>query len=1840
MPNPITYALLSDLLHSLEQEGFPLGTGQHLKVQELWKRLPDDIEPERLKTLLVPLFATDPQQQKHFYDLFDKSRRRVQSANKVEEEEEKAPTEEERSEKKWRWLVLIAALALTTILIAIFWRTNKVVGPTDAEHRFFLDVVRGDTLVQDPVLRTEEKDTLRQLAFVDGELYAVDSIWGEYEIDSMNQLVVRAGDTIGQAVDTLIVRAIYNTGLDSITYILNLRDIPESPVVEEVEKPEKKAPRLKTREIPYIHDLPIPDQAAIEKAAFWQKNRWWIKGMLVILLALLLGALVQWLERRRKKAVAILQKAHKAPPYVWTIDLEEPEELAVGLQAKQLTSRLRRRQLEDYHKINIPATINATARHAGQIHLRYTQPSKPTEYLLLIDRTAMQDHRALLFDQLYESFKQEEVHIDRFFYDGSPQVVFNEKYPDGLPLKDLQHKYEESRLLIVGDGRAFFNPITGDWAKWTDELAGWKARGLLTPLPLDKWSYDEEMLARKFFLLPASLQGIDRLIEQFELVEPKPWEEMIKQIDDASKESIRMREELLTTLRMYYSEPMVRWIAACAVYPQLQWKLTLHLGKELSSEVDNLLTVDNILHLVRLPWFVEGKMPNPVRASLIDYLKKEGLEKKIRETIKVLLDKAPKPDQDSVAYEKWRVNQLFNQIQIIPPSPQRRELKKELENYIEAGYQPDSVTLDVLEKENAPPGAAQLSDRWKELLFREGDAIFGWKGWIWAVPLWLLLSGLFLWFNPKYEACAGDLAAWNEQEACLESEEDWIIFYDLLSRGLIREQVAIDTTYLPLREAGFVVDMAEVVKDESLNNPFYQQSFASLYLVNEVIRSSFDFENQFDVYQERREYKESQPDKIRFWNLEFSSFWPYYTALFPSRLTGAERRSIIIQPLRDSLQFYNQRQEDDRIRLMGDQYIENLAIAFYNRGAILYNQYLDVVEGIDRFATETADSMLDAAAFNLLLARDLGTGRPEVFTALLRVYDEDQTYNFPASIAGRVLDEDGSPLSDVQVSIDGFEVDALTDENGQYTFDIPVDWEENTLDLRFFRPGFSVEQMTHLLIDETSDQVREVRMTPLPDDQEDQLVIFEDPQNRRQGVRTRSGEVIIPANYGNIDRDEETGYFRVETPSTREGTKFGFYDQRGQIVVPAVYDYLHFYSEGMVQAQEGTKWGYLNISGSKAFPFNFVETYPFEQGKAKVAIRNELSQDTVQFYVGKDGKCVEGAVCLYSDIAETYIRAICDVGNVDTYVGNMLKQSPPEDILAVVNSELLRIFYPKSFLDEAENCVSDIDLYVNDHIFQLSIWAALADRIPQAAQEVVINTLAELEDDPETTSRMNGKLQGTTVDDLVSQIRESLGLLSTRELPYLPIRELNGYKSGEVILSVYFDNNQPLTNPELFFLEQETRYYLNKLSISDVVLSREISSQTRRLNELADKIFNALGSRYGTTLELAVTPIADNNVDRNIARNRLQVVKNYLWNYKDGLLQPYISSGVIQINELPLGEIQGDPTQASASDELYALSAIKERRVEVIFRQRPQYQQIQRPQQQPGNDAQRSGDTDPPQSTDNAEDLVVPDLNIVLKQLESNMVFVQGGEFRMGCTEEQEPFCYDSEKPVREVTVGDFYMSKYEVTNEEFCAFLNDVRGEMERSGSFLRYNDQRIFELEGSLQRIIPYQDGFAIQNGYLRHPVVHVTWYGARAFVEWLNQKTGAQYDLPSEAQWEYAARGGAKGRSTIHAGSDDLDEVGWFSNNSNDQTHEVGQKRANELGLFDMSGNVWEWCLDLWHDNYKDAPLNAIAWIEGGEQGNYVLRGGSWFDDDFNCRVSDRGWSDADLRYSDNGFRVSRY
>ena len=197
------------------------------------------------------------------------------------------------------------------------------------------------------------------------------------------------------------------------------------------------------------------------------------------------------------------------------------------------------------------------------------------------------------------------------------------------------------------------------------------------------------------------------------------------------------------------------------------------------------------------------------------------------------------------------------------------------------------------------------------------------------------------------------------------------------------------------------------------------------------------------------------------------------------------------------------------------------------------------------------------------------------------------------------------------------------------------------------------------------------------------------------------------------------------------------------------------------------------------------------------------------------------------------------------------------------------------------------------------------------------------------------------------------------------------------------------------------------------------------------------------------------------------------------------------------------------------------------------------------------------------------------------MIEVPAGKFTMGSDQS------DYEKPPHQVSVQSFYMGKYEVTQKQWKAVMGN-------NPSYIEGDDL----------------------------PVGNVSWDEAQAFCKKLQELTGKAYRLPSEAEWEYACRAGTTGD---YAGN--LYEMAWYDKNSDSKTHPVGQKQKNAFGLFDMHGNVWEWCEDVWHGNYNDAPKDGSVWTSGGNSKGHVRRGGSYAYGAWNCRAASRSYSTPD-------------
>ncbi|MCZ8064798.1 MAG: SUMF1/EgtB/PvdO family nonheme iron enzyme [Microcystis sp.] len=229
---------------------------------------------------------------------------------------------------------------------------------------------------------------------------------------------------------------------------------------------------------------------------------------------------------------------------------------------------------------------------------------------------------------------------------------------------------------------------------------------------------------------------------------------------------------------------------------------------------------------------------------------------------------------------------------------------------------------------------------------------------------------------------------------------------------------------------------------------------------------------------------------------------------------------------------------------------------------------------------------------------------------------------------------------------------------------------------------------------------------------------------------------------------------------------------------------------------------------------------------------------------------------------------------------------------------------------------------------------------------------------------------------------------------------------------------------------------------------------------------------------------------------------------------------------------------------------------------------------------------------------------VILPNFNPEMVDIPAGKFNMGSNENE------NEKPIHEVIVPAFQIGKYPITQAQYQAVMG--------------YNPSRF--------------------SGNPQNPVETINWFDAQEFCEKLSQLTGKNYRLPTETEWEYACRAGTETRFSFGDDENQLGDYAWFDGNSNNTTHPVGEKRPNPWGIYDMHGNVWEWCADQHHESYADKPDNirengSLAWRDNNitNASSIIRRGGSWCRDPLVCSSAYRGRSVAEICNHDIGFRV---
>ncbi|WP_425422014.1 SUMF1/EgtB/PvdO family nonheme iron enzyme [Phaeodactylibacter xiamenensis] len=1497
---------------------------QYLQVLQVWRGLPPETGAEELLDYLAPIIVQSAAEQDRFREkradyarMLGRSLAEAETESAAEEKEASGNevTTPESARPRQRWYILLSLL-LAVLLGWAAWQFWPV----------------PDTPAEVPGA---------------GERPAAVAIDSNTIVGCMDEAALNYDPTSTQPCDDCCIYEIVGC-MDSTA--LNFNPKATEPCADCCDYPQPttvvdraKADSVSWYPTPALFNAPLPELRPIDSGWLGWLARY-RNRISALLFAITFSLSLGWLLwRRARRDYLARQSRSKDPPYRLPIKIRRGEGLELDDQFFMVLDRLRAREAGERQRIDLPATIKATMRRGGFPALRFRALTRPSDYLILIDRQTEQNHQSQLFEHIYQHFVKQEVQAERFFFDGDPRYCWNSQHPKGLPLEQLLQRYGQSRLLVFADGYSFIDPVSGQLESWAALLGQWQQRALLTPAPAGDWNFREGRLGEFFLVLPSSINGLMQLVRHFEeLSTPslREWKYELEQDDRAIPVD---EERVVESLRKVMSPEQLRWVAACAIYPELHWDLTIAIGEVLRDPGQPIQFIE-MRELARLPWFRQGYMPQPVRAQLLesDILPKDE-ERQVRAIIvAILLDNAP-DNPNSYAHQEYQLHLALNQMLASELPEERRQWLKRYRDLHGSGLREDRVTMAAVDRNYRRGIDFLLPKALIDSFFRSGRRALGWRAGLPVLLAALLALTAYGGLQLLPEGCDGVPVPLpgREEAYCLSTVEDSLAYLQLRADYFARSG-QLDSLSETAQQ------WAAICPDTDAPNPLFQLGWdaaARAYRQGNYVQAAAGFA------------------------------WAYRT----------HTPTNACLPLSDSLRL-RARAYEGLSHLRAGQSLE--ADSIY---ATLSNDPLYTNWPAPKLGNYLQYSYVDSATYGRVRVRQEGrygflnaqTGVP-TWQGEALPYDYARPYQRD-SLSGDTL--------------------ALITASGEQCF----------IDLRGeARNCFS------------------------------ELFPFEDTETGLYGYQNERGLQIIAPAYEEARGFSEEGLAAVKFPDAR----YGYIRTDGSVLngqrnFGLAYDFVN----GYAIVRFGGALGYLNTDGEYAIEPQYERAADFnEQGEAEVAKNGRL------FRIDPSGRCVGGD---------------CPLRRYRGRIMGSLSAEP------VANTPLRIPNFPNPNLE------TDAEGY---YTFELS----------------------------EDTSPANWQAQVMSGDGPIAAFQLQI------------------------------------TNPESDPVTLAT-YTLTQTVGEEV--PPEADTDGDGIPNTSDRCPEAAGPEA-----LRGCPDADG----------------------DGI--PDIDDRCPE--EAGVEELQGCP---------------------------------------PPSDEATEG------------------------EVGLEMVRVPGGTFTMGCeSEERDGDCDDDEQPAHKVTVDAFYMSVHEVTVGQFAAFIEDsgYKTDADKEGWSYIWTGSDFEEKEGVNWKC-DVSGQVRPQEEY-RHPVIHVSWNDAVAYADWLSQKTGQNYRLPTEAEWEYAARGGEAGAKDafLYSGSNDIDAVAWHYGNSNSRTHEVGQKQPNQLGLYDMSGNVWEWVQDCWHEDYKGAPEDGSAWLESndGNCGRRVVRGGSWFLNTLDCRVAYRVRDFTDFRLN-VGFRLAR-
>lgn len=371
--------------------------------------------------------------------------------------------------------------------------------------------------------------------------------------------------------------------------------------------------------------------------------------------------------------------------------------------------------------LDVPKTIKKAINNKGYTSPEWSFPKRHVEYLMLIDQSSLTDHRAEWQNKIFQLLLNNNITVERYYFDTMPLICVNDKHPSGISIYKILSAFQHAVLMLFADGRYFYNVKKGRPFKWVSVFKHWEHRFFFPHNPPLSWGLREELINKTFpVILPSGSEGFLAMINYFsekassELFTLKYWSDK----DDYALYEVNTNDIQLTDFDLYFNPKILQWIAACAVYPELNWGLTLLLGKNLFEGGENMLTQSNINQLLRLDWFTHGRIPEESRHLLIEQWlgdDKNSLFRKANRIIYEQLDKVPGKEKEDTAF---KLQLAIHKLLGIDDDKERKKQADEIDKlFKEHDTRPDWVTLKRVEETKIKPFDFVIPDyileRWK-----------------------------------------------------------------------------------------------------------------------------------------------------------------------------------------------------------------------------------------------------------------------------------------------------------------------------------------------------------------------------------------------------------------------------------------------------------------------------------------------------------------------------------------------------------------------------------------------------------------------------------------------------------------------------------------------------------------------------------------------------------------------------------------------------------------------------------------------------------------------------------------------------------------------------------------------------------------------------------------------------------------------------------------------------------------------------------------------------------------------------------------------------------------------